>query len=279
VFAGPQYTRSCLSFGKGEENKTPGFIVCDTVVKARKYLESIGKGKKIRESFWDEASVSESDSEASFDPDSSMLDAEELDPMSDESVVEHPDDDVSTGEGSDAQVDESFGEFDVSLEDLQRVMEAYDEEVEELAPLPLHDLRGVASAPLVGSQDAEFQKSDDSYDPGRGHARSSTKIRAATLGYLWGFHGDAERLRAETLRLTSNPDLCVLHLCGCGLPYINNQGVRVPGCCEWSHLKLGTLDENTTHKFYHITMGKAAIADYPALCDIIHRADNGTGLF
>lgn len=50
VFVGPQFTRSCLSFRKGKVDKTPGFVVSDTVVKARRYLESIRKGKKVQKS-------------------------------------------------------------------------------------------------------------------------------------------------------------------------------------------------------------------------------------
>jgi hypothetical protein len=45
MFHHVRYSRPCISFGKGEANKTPGFIVADTVTKARRFLESINKGE------------------------------------------------------------------------------------------------------------------------------------------------------------------------------------------------------------------------------------------
>jgi hypothetical protein len=56
MFHHVRYSRPCISFGKGEANKTPGFIVADTVTKARRFLEGINKGEKIQDSAYDEES-------------------------------------------------------------------------------------------------------------------------------------------------------------------------------------------------------------------------------
>jgi hypothetical protein len=109
--------------------------------------------------------------------------------------------------------------------------------------------------------------------------RSSTKMRGATLGYLWGFAENPARLRTEFRRLRGDGSLWVLHLCGCGLCTATDQGQRSRGCCEWSHLTLGSSVANARHRTYHEVMSSTRVEDYPALCGIIHRGVDGEGLF
>jgi hypothetical protein len=172
-------------------------------------------------------------------------------------------------EGSPDSTD--YGSSPIALSDIELMMELFDNEV------PASPSGTPRDYPILSSE-GDFNPSDESFHASQ-QARSSTKMRAATLAYLRGFARDPERLREEMYRLRKERDLYVLHLCGCGLPYTNESGTLVPGCCEWSHLRLGTSVENALHRSYHIVMEKSNVEDFPQLCDIIHRAEYGFDLF
>lgn len=103
-------------------------------------------------------------------------------------------------------------------------------------------------------------------------------MRAATLGYLWNFADNPQQLRTEFRRLRSDRTLYVLHLCGCGICYETSSGVRVKGCVERSHLKLGSHEENERHKLYHQMLSFAQVSDYANAVAIIHRSLDGDGI-
>jgi hypothetical protein len=275
MFNHGRYFRPCISFGKGEANKTPGFVVADTVVKARRYLESIGKGDIVQNSAYSEDD-SDYDPDNDSDPGESAEDQliEVGESLSETEQVGGPtSDDDSEMQGVDGSSQEtSYGSI-IALSDVEALIEQLDGP-RRLRPRAIPE---TSQIPITSSQ-GEFGPEDVSFHASQ-HARVSTKMRAATLGYLRGFSRDPERLCEETHRLRTERNAFVLHLCGCGMPYTNNTGALVPGCCEWSHLRLGSSKENALHKMYHSVMGKAMVADYPRLCDIIHRAESGYDLF
>jgi len=174
--------------------------------------------------------------------------------------------------------EESENNSFIDPEDIHSMMEPSDSEPGTQPEQP-DDVVLYRPAREILTSEADFDISDASIVVRPGGTRSSTKVRAATLGYLRGFSLDPDRLREETRRLTLNRDLQVLHLCGCGIPFHNPEGTLVPGCCEWSHLKLGTAEENGRHKSYHIVMGMTVAEDYPALCGIVHKGQDGNDLF
>lgn len=261
MFNHERYTRPCLSFGKGEEGKNMGFVVSDVCTRARKFLESIGKGVMmcdlVHDEDYDQDVADEFDSQSSWIGTSEV--DEELPPLEGDIVPSRTGDVLSS--------DDDFGPFPLSLEDLEELLE------EEADPEPEGD--------ILMSEISDYPSSVTSTDPVdyQGKVkRSSTKVRAATLGYLWGFWSDPAGLCKAFRTLRRGTD-SILHLCGCGMFYRNQDGVICPGCCEPSHLKLGTLEENRRHETWHKAMGMARIEDYPALCDIIHRGQYGDDLF
>jgi hypothetical protein len=277
-----RYSRPCLAFGKGEANKNPGFIVSDTAIKARKFLMSIGKGEKILNSAYDSDEEYDSDAQESESDDLSPGESQVTDlPMSDFSGGPEEDDAEESQRSAYLLSDETDYGPVIDAEDIEQLMEPYEGDYRANLALQSSVVLG-SSPPAV--EDVPIMTSDADFDPddasvqGLGQVRSSTKVRAATLGYLWGFSRDPSRLCEEARRLRDDPTQQVLHLCGCGMPFTRN-GVLVPGCCEWSHLKLGTAEENGRHKSYHTVMGMSETADYPALCDIVHRGQDGEGLF
>lgn len=266
MFNHERYSRPCLSFGKGEEGKNTGFVVSDVCTRARKFLESIGKGEIKRSSVYDEDYdpdlADELDESSSVWVGTSQV-AEGSTPLAEDDDVPVP---VPQMEGPSS---DDFGSLEFELEDVEGLLGDSGEE----GPAPDQD--------VLMSEISDFPSSENSADPedSQGQVkRSSTKVRAATLGYLWGFSGRPAELRDafQTLRRGS---LSVLHLCGCGIYYKNLDGAACPGCCEWSHLKLGTLEENRYHENWHKTMNMARNEDYSALCDIVHRGQYGEGLF
>jgi hypothetical protein len=108
--------------------------------------------------------------------------------------------------------------------------------------------------------------------------RRSTKMRVATLAYLWKFADHPRQLRDEFRRLRTDHDLQVLHLCGCGLCKEEN-GTRVSGCVERTHLILGTAVMNGHHRTFHETLALCQVSDYTDLCRIFHNTQAGLGVF
>jgi hypothetical protein len=175
------------------------------------------------------------------------------------------DDDMLALIPSDSDTDFDCGS-PINAEDVELMMRPFElEEYRDLSARQRQGRRAPATAAdfPITSSDGEFDPADASIRVGQGGRRTSTKVRAATLGYLWGFSRDPDRLREETRRLRDERDQQVLHLCGCGIPFNNSDGVLVPGCCEWSHLRLGTAEENGLHKSYHTVMGATVAEGLP----------------
>ncbi|PLB41739.1 uncharacterized protein BDW47DRAFT_122193 [Aspergillus candidus] len=110
--------------------------------------------------------------------------------------------------------------------------------------------------------------------------RSSTKMRVATLAWLWKFADDADKLQAQFKHLLDLPaEVGVLHLCGCGICSNTGVGVRMLGCCEKTHLILGDQKLNGTHKTFHQMLRLIHTDDYLETVAIIQRARGGRGVF
>lgn len=261
-----RYAQPCLSFGKGDKNKNPGFVVSDTCQKARMFLASIGKGVKLRgtgedSDYKDSPSASDASFESDLDlpPGSSQVtddfpatEQEMLDQLVDPELT--IDSDLESGVGDPIEIDDENQQG----EDEQRP--AIDADMSFMSDID----SSVLSADPLGP-DGQVR-------------RTSTKIRAATLGYLWGFADSPLGLRDAFKRLRST-NLEILHLCGCGIGFVNNAGVSCAGCHTPSHLKLGTPYENGIHKIWHSTMSLSSPADYSDLCAIVHRGQHGSDLF
>jgi hypothetical protein len=90
--------------------------------------------------------------------------------------------------------------------------------------------------------------SDPVRDSSAESTRRTTGCRAYVFTFLWG------KRRDPALFMRAVRDLCavgdfavdVLHLCGCGLP-----DGRSNGCCEPTHLVLGSREQNSAHRSFH----------------------------
>lgn len=71
-------------------------------------------------------------------------------------------------------------------------------------------------------------------------------LHLAILKYAY-CTGGAVGLKRAYYKL-QDPNLMVLHNCGCGLGF---------GCCEPTHLRFGTQNENEEDKHYHFVLEKA----------------------
>lgn len=259
MFAHERYTCRCVSIGAFEDKKNPGLVVADMCNKAKDFLSSIGKGDPNEATGRDFEFEPATSSPLTSPGHSQVPDSQGSIDLG--NIVDGPR--VPGGESFDG--DDLFADEDVLV---------------ELQPL-LGEVNEVGSRPQTASSIETLSGFGDSQDSVlQLTGRSSTKIRAATLGYLWGFADRPTELREEFRKLRRNPDLQVLHLCGCGICYTNAvTGERVPGCCERSHLKLGLAVENGRHTNHHLMMSLAVDDDYPQLCGIVHRAVDGDGLF
>jgi len=130
-----------------------------------------------------------------------------------------------------------------------------------------NSLSPILGGPSLVGEPSGAESNDGSQETG---ARSSTKMRTATLAYLCQFWADPGRLEEEFSRLLKRPDLHILHLCGCGLcqkvpsgPGLG--GTRILGCTEPTHLKLGTSEENSLHTSMHRAMNAISNDGYPTL--------------
>ena len=248
VFAEPRYHRPCVTAGAYDPQKNPGLIVDDVCKKAEAFLRSIGKGEKRkdgsdRDCRYDPRSESEfgepgssqvPDSEGSIDV-SNIID-------SSREIVSPT---VNISQGSDPNLDDDlFFENEDVLVELDAICADVAEGIQET-----HSM-GTPSG-YHGSDDSVIQSA----------TRSTTKIRAATLAYLWQFADHPLQLRDEFRRVRRNPGLYVLHLCGCGLCW-ERGGVKYSGCVEKTHLRLGTADENLTHRAFHTVISLATREQY-----------------
>jgi len=267
VFNHERYRRGCLSYGKGEHKKNPGIVVHSICARAREYLEGIGKGEKLYRSANDEDfdPVSE---EVLYGPSSSpRVGSSQVseDPASDNS--EEAQEQVALPASDLPTDDDDYGDVGFTLEDVEDILQQTEGVTEAANPEDGMD--------ILMSEPEGFPSSQTS----TGSQRSSTQMRVATLGYLWGFAARPRRLREELRRLRTRTDLYVLHLCGCGLPYRQEGRDTCPGCCEWSHLTLGSAAVNRNHAQYHATIKACPPASYPVLCREFHKGRDGEGIF
>lgn len=246
MFQHLRYTTPCRSAGPYEAKKNPGLVAHDLCAKARNFLEAAGRDSSYQQR---SSSPAQPPGESQASDTLSTIDRRNILP---EGKRKREDEDDEFGGGC----------FD-------------DEDV--VAELPL--LAGEASETREESQRSittpdEMRASDDTVLDA---ARVSTKIRTATLGYLLGFADDPQQLRTEFKRLRSDKDLCVLHLCGCGICSDSPSGGKLYGCSEPSHLRLGSHEENRVHRTCHEMLNLCQVGDYARQCQIIHRAPKGEG--
>lgn len=275
VFNSDHYRRPCISVGSFDQDKNPGLVVTDLCIKAHKFLSSIGKGdvdhQFNRDHEYSHPSGSgsspltqplsaTSDTQGSIDP-SNIL-SSRLRGSAMEGVQRDED-----SQGSSSSYGDSFFEEEDVQEELSTLVAGFDPE-SQVSTVSLAET--VETLSDVGSEDSVV---------GSGEGRSSTKMRAATLAYLWKFADEPGKLRNEFRRLRGEETLMVLHLCGCGLCFVTADGRKVKGCCEKTHLILGTREMNGRHASFHEVMKLSRADDYAQLCGIIHRATDGQDLF
>ena len=255
-----RYSRPCISHGVYDHGKNGGLVVHDLCVRAAAFLKSIGKGDPY------EFTRRDFDYDPSFNLPSSS-------PLAGSSQVSNASGDIDMSE--DVTITQALvtsGASDDEFDD-----DGFFEDEDVLAILggnegewPERLSSSVSVSDLPESQDSAEQF----------HARgSSTKMRAATLAYLWNFADHPGQLRTQFRRLRKDPTAYVLHLCGCGLCYCTSNDVRVVGCAERSHLKLGPAEENGRHRTFHHILELGQSADYVPQVAIIHRSTDGDGIF
>jgi len=272
------YQRPCISMGAFENKKNPGLVVDDLCVKARTFLVGLGKGDGAmpggRDYEYTQASAPSQSSTMTLPP----MGAEDLLDIDESSILNDPPPRAakrarrlsnqlvgklsSDCEGSsNYDGDSLFDDEDVRLE------------LEET----LASIEKPRSSPTVGIP-TELDTGEDSGIEGGGRS-ASTKLRVATLAYLCRFADNPSMLREEFRRL-KNSDLWVLHLCGCGLCIpASIEQPKLYGCCEPSHLTLGSSVTNAHHRTFHETIALAQTDDYPALVEIVQRATDGENIF
>lgn len=279
------YRQPCVAVGVFDEGKAQGLVIADVLVRARRFLDLIGRQRREPSEFNPSQASNYSLADSSMSEDSSE-EPHWTGPGAEEMDVEippsssHRDD----GEPSQPSSDDEFGDGDIEglmLEYLTREEqqvhqndsngESQGESQDSLAPTT-GKLLSEASFGKWAIEDVDSQNS-------LAEAKSRLKMRAHVLAYLANFSQDPDRLKSEFRRLREDKELFVLHLCGCGLCKKTGEE-QSPGCIERSHLKLGSGEENQIHKTYHEMLGQLiAEGDYAWQCGIIHRARYGSGIF
>jgi len=261
----PRYRRPCLSHGTYENNKNGGLVVSDLCGRANNFLTALGRGdpyEETRRDFEYDPTVHSPSSPPSTPGASQVSDIDDLGEISVDNITL-----------TQRRFNESL-DLDTSTE-FDRGWVFQDEDVHTELPEPgegdlnAADDRTVSVSGVASSEDSLIQSS----------TRTSTKMRAATLGYLWGFADDPSRLRTEFRRLRSDDSLWVLHLCGCGISIKTGTGLRdlkSAGCCEWSHLKLGDQRENDAHRSLHQVLNIVPVSGYAALMQLYSGSVEGS---
>lgn len=271
MFSHERYTRPCISLGAFEDKKNPGLVVADLCIKASEFLRRIGKGdaRQVTGRDFDHDPTHILSSQPSVG--SSQVSDSQGD-ISIGNIIDYPRE-AEVARETEAQPDlleeddygdDMFGDEDVQVQ-LESILQLVDEGYRPLSSSSVETPSG-------------FHASEDSIVQLVG--RPTTKMRAATLGYLWQFANSPVELREQFRKLRSDSSLQVLHLCGCGICYTKpNTTVKVHGCVERSHLKLGTAVENGHHKSYHQVISFSTADNYAALCGIYHESLDGDGIF
>lgn len=271
TMAHERYTRPCFGLGSWDKGKNPGLVADDYCTRARNYLSSIGKGQKKT-----------SAEQGTYEPDSQMSGVSEVN-SSERSSIDMPD--VETDGSFEWLVEEAPAP---PLESSQESTEFDGEDLFEdqdivSALLDADDEHGVqedASDPATRPRSSgtgisslsDYPYSQASRGRGSTVARSSTKMRGATLAYLVQFADDPMALKAEFRRLRDRRDLWILHLCGCGICWEGPDGQARLGCCEPTHLRLGTSEENRAHTAAHLGINYVQPGMYARHCSHLHTA-------
>lgn len=104
-----------------------------------------------------------------------------------------------------------------------------------------------------------------------GYKRKSTKQRLCVLTYLVS-HSDTRDSFNRAFKQLCEPDLHLVHLCGCGL---NIDGLK-GACVTGSHLKLAPAELNREHVHYHYVLQMAPSKDaYLKIWDAIRGSAEG----
>lgn len=270
TFNHSRYSRPCLSVGTFDERKNGGLVVHDLCIRAQNFLADHGYGDPRQETRRDfeydprlnpRSSPLGSGDERGGSPDSlSAIDASNI---------------ITTRLRRVAFASDNNTEFDDGLhfdeEDVRQHLLALGEAPYDEPPPVVNSLRA-SSVEASGESGGDV----DSYSqPVR--RGTSTKMRAATLAYSWGFADQPRRLRDEFRRLRSDATLNVLHLCGDGLCYKTSTGANVTGCAEWSHLILGSSTLNARHRDAHASLNFCRVDDYPVQVRLVHNWPSGEG--
>ena len=117
--------------------------------------------------------------------------------------------------------------------------------------------------PPSSSFDLELYPSSQLKPGDEGFKRKSTKQRLTVLQYLLSHsHSRADFSRA--FKGLCDPDMYLVHLCGCGINTIGLRGACVTG----SHLKLAPAELNREHIHYHFVLENASSTEsYLTLLD------------
>jgi hypothetical protein len=300
------YKRPCLGWGKGDDNKSPGIVVDDLLKKARAWLSSNGKGVIVRDrltrSPLQSSASSDSDSWPSeFDEQQQVLRGlgspisrdEVAELLAENALAEQVHDSRPPQEGTappgvvlademsefeEMFTDEELLEIGAELDPVGQIADSRGDEatVDDMdsEPLPAQLSSDSVDPQDVPMSDLQFATSSDLGTQVEGGRQSSTKMRVATLALLRQFTGDPGALK-ETFALLRSGDDSVLHLCGDGIKFTNENGVSCSGCVEPTHLMLGSLSLNRTHLIFHKAMQACCVDDYLNMVGIAHRAEAG----
>jgi len=263
MFNKERYRRQCLGIGAWERDKNPGLVVEDLCHKAKEFLLCIDRGD-CRDQLgrdYDYNPDQNSQSTEGSAPSEMEVDSQgSIDMANVIDEVLRPLPQPESFDGDDWFDDTDFADAVGEAAGIERSMSPG---TTLTAPSGFSGL----------SHDSVLQ---------RDGKRVSTKMRAATLGYLWQFADRPKELRNEFRRLRREAELLVLHLCGCGMCYSAPDGAKVYGCSERSHLQLGSSDENATHKSWHTVMAdvsKSGPEGYIKACEAARMGEAGRDLF
>jgi hypothetical protein len=263
----PRYEIPCTARGVWEDGKGCGVVVYDLCNRARKWLseqpgfrepESQNTGKD--RTYGPSSNPASSQHESDDIPDS--LESGDLEVIEETGELVVPCS-PNVGHGSNtygARLRSGAGETYV---DSQREQDPMD------YPWDPHDSDVVDDSDLYESQESCLQR-----------GRKSTMVRVATLAYIAKQSSDLLLFIDAFERLRLERDLCVLHLCGCGVCRKGPDGRKLGGCTEPSHLMLGTMGLNKLHALWHECFNQVTDAAYPKIVGVAHEdSDSGRDLF
>jgi hypothetical protein len=260
--------------GSFDEGKNPGLIVHDVCKKAVQFLKSIGKGDPDEPSGRDFEYEPPQSSSPDVDFNQVVSDHNsDIDMLSEVDIENIIDTKRAIMPVRDTEDD---GEYNDSF---------FDDEDTKAELVALTDSAGGDNHSVVGSSIGWSLELPEGYTSSQDSVtqlanRLSTKMRAHTLAFLWGFADQPGELRKQFRLLRSRSDLWVLHLCGCGLSLQGQDKVQNYGCTEKTHLILGGRELNDLHKSYHIVLGMSPASNYPTIVSAIRgNGESAAGVF